>query len=370
MDTLPTVSVKNDTVSERMFNLQLNTRRSYVMIGVVILLLGAIGLGFKLSNGLSTVEFGFIGLLIIAMAGLTTTAVVFTGLRLGTRDEAFGLPNGSIRALLAIGIMVLFVVFALPVVDPSNDNEKLVTDTPLIPGVEVPLARLSDETKRYEAEGLAVVILDYGKVAQAGTNGAVAVPERPAKIRVYAKPAAMSREAAEASKQLITALVTLLTSIVSFYFGSKSVVDATRDPSAPAGPSEAAVNLTLGRKKIFDDLGVLTAEEAAWQSAISAAEAVVPPTNPEELAQFNKNLETAKTTFAAYVVARDAARAALAQADQALEGVRNDSDARTREVKEADAKRFLDTANGEIVKIRSAAEAVRAAVPRLTPVEG
>jgi hypothetical protein len=370
MDTLPTDSVSNDTVSERMFNLQLNTRRFYVIGGVLVLLVGAIGLGITINFGRGPEAFQFISLLIIAMAGLATTAAVFTGLRLGTQDEAFGLPNGSIRALLAIGIMVLFVVFALPVVDPSHKPEERVTDTPLIPNVEVPLASLAKETTRYKAEGLAVVILDYGKAAQTDANGAVTVPEKPARISVYAKTTVENREAAEASKQLITALVTLLTSIVSFYFGSKSVVDATRDPSAPAGPSEAAVNLMLGRKKIFDELEVLTGEEAAWQSAISAAEAVMPPTNPEELEQFNKNLGTAKADFAAYVVARDAARAALAQADQALEAVRNDSDARTREVKEANAKRFLDTANDEIVKMRSAAEAVRAAVPRLTPVEG
>ncbi|WP_439546545.1 tripartite tricarboxylate transporter TctB family protein [Sandarakinorhabdus sp.] len=362
--------MKDDTVSERMFNLQLNTRRLYVIGGIVVLLLGAFGLGITISLGDGPEAFQFIGLLIIAMAGLATTAAVFTGLRMGTRQEAFGLPNGSIRAILAIGIMVLFVVFALPVADPGHNRDQRVSDTPIIANVEVSVGKLPDEVERYKNDTLTVFVHDYGRAAQIDPNGIVIVPERPARISVYSKTTAQTREAAEASKQLITALVTLLTSIVSFYFGSKSVVDATRDPIAPTGPSEATVNLRLGSKKIFDELGVLSAEEAAWQSAIGATEVLVPPTNTEELAQFTRNIDTARANFAAYVVARDAVRAALAQVDQALEAVRNDNDARTRVVKEAEAKRFLDSANGDIVKMRDAAEATRAAVSRLTPVEG
>jgi len=55
----------------------------------------------------------FIGMLIIFASSLALIAVVFRWLGLAAPAEAFGLPAGSIRTLLAAGVMVLFAVFGL-----------------------------------------------------------------------------------------------------------------------------------------------------------------------------------------------------------------------------------------------------------------
>src|SRR5262249_38490144 len=66
--------------------------------------------------------FWVIGMLVIFAAALSLITIVFSWLGLGAPSEAFGLPPGSIRTLLAVGVMVLFAVFGLAAVSLSKDG--------------------------------------------------------------------------------------------------------------------------------------------------------------------------------------------------------------------------------------------------------
>jgi hypothetical protein len=159
--------------------------------------------------------FRFITLLIIVMAGLTVAAGVFVRLGVASPGEAFALPSGSVRVLLAIGIMLLFVVFGVPAVTPLPSSEARLADTPMA-RLSVPAAERDGVANFHRSEGFTVIVNSYGNA------------NTPAQISVYAK--VKSRPAAELDlvKQLLTALVTALTTILGFYFGGRSASDAVR----------------------------------------------------------------------------------------------------------------------------------------------
>lgn len=203
---------------------------TYAILGVIILLVGAVGLGAYAVFSADAVSqiFRFISLIILVIAALSITAMVFFGLGMGNREEAFGLPAGSIRSLLAIGIMVLFVVFGLPLVNPPPDVAPRLSDQPLATAA-VARNELAAAVEQHRAQGLVVIVADYGRAPAAG---APADAGTPARIEVYEKIRARPSEELEIARQLLTAIVTLLTTVVGFYFGSRSAGEGLKEAEA------------------------------------------------------------------------------------------------------------------------------------------
>jgi len=158
----------------------------------------------------------FIGMLIIFASSLALIAVVFRWLGLAAPAEAFGLPAGSIRTLLAAGVMVLFAVFGLQtLVVKAGLGEKSLGDAAFVGTT----AELQAETERYRKLGIAAVVDSMDK------DGA--------KLKLYRIEPPKPAETIDMEKQIITALVTLVTSVVSFYFGSRTA-ETSRDGAGAA----------------------------------------------------------------------------------------------------------------------------------------
>lgn len=165
----------------------------------------------------------FIGMLVILAASLALIAMVFRWLGLAAPAEAFGLPAGSVRTLLATGVMVLFAVFGLQTLSVNAGLSEQPVGNAAFAGNA---AELQAEVERYRKLGLAAVV--------------ESVDDKGAKLRLHRLAATKSAEVIDMEKQIITALITLVTSVVSFYFGSRTA-EATRDGSGSAKLPEATV---------------------------------------------------------------------------------------------------------------------------------
>ncbi|MEA3060429.1 MAG: hypothetical protein QOJ94_210 [Sphingomonadales bacterium] len=202
---------------------------AFAFAGVALLVLVAVALTYvSWPNGSGGSEtFRFITLLVIVVATLTAAAGVFVWLQMQNQSEAFGLPSGSIRAVLAIAVMVLFVVFGLPAVSPLPASEARLTTAP-VSSIVVPTANADQWVTLHRNEGLTVIVKDYDK------------PAGSTRIEIYGKVKIRSADELELAKQVLTALLSALTMMIGFYFGGRSTNDAAAAVSKAVQEATAA----------------------------------------------------------------------------------------------------------------------------------
>lgn len=291
-------------------------RHNHVIGGVAMLAVAAFGLviyAWFQGPGAGSEIFRFISLLIVFMAALAFTATVFFGLNLANAQEAFGLPTGSIRALLALGIMILFVVFGLPLTATPADAPLRVADKPIGTSL-VPPALLEPEIAAYRRQDLVVIVGDRGRPV--GANAA-ADPGAPARIDVYQKVRSRPAEELEVARQMLTAIVTLLTTIIGFYFGSRSVSEGLREAESARGAMASTGDLLTERTKVEQALTALQSRVAAASSALSERRGDPKTAQHAGIAgadQLRTDAEGAVTEAAKALAAADAALAGLARA--------------------------------------------------------
>lgn len=228
--------MSNEQASDTIFA-RISASFPYLMTGLsVMVLLGAAGFlawqVFGPDRGANE-TLRFIALLIMFMVALAATASLFVSLRMGNPGEAFGLPSGSIRALLALGIMMLFVVFGMPVISTSGDAVQPID-------AQVAPAQLADTVRGYREQGFTVVITNPGTPTVPTTLTQTGSPGQNATIKILGRLPTQSAAQLDLTKQLLTAIITLLTTVIGFYFGSRSSTDAIRegavDPMRPGTP--------------------------------------------------------------------------------------------------------------------------------------
>lgn len=219
----------------------------------------------SLKTASSTTPAGFVGLLVIFAVSLTLLALVFRWLGLSSSEEAFSLPPGSVRTLLAIGIMVLFVVFGLAFFKTSEDpaSTRKISDKPIEEQVEAPAApkELAAEIARYEHSGFAVTVTSRGSTGDQPEN---------AKLKLYKVEHSQPAAVLDMQKQMVTAVVTLLTTVIGFYFGTRTAEgarDKRTDPQAPSGDAESQ-QIEADLKVIDDELANSMAEHEALRKAL------------------------------------------------------------------------------------------------------
>lgn len=205
---------------------RLTSRNALLIMGSTLFMIISIGtiLAFALQS-LADSALLFVGFLLISMAGLAFLAAVYNALGHDTRSgDAFGLPSGSVRALLAIAIMILFVVFGLPFIRLDSAPSRL-SDEPF-ETVSVPCAAAAADVRRYRNDGI-VAVPNYQSCG---------MEPNLAPLKLYRQTREYSPNQLEFGKQILTAVITLLTTIIGFYFGSQSAIAAATAARENPGP--------------------------------------------------------------------------------------------------------------------------------------
>jgi TRAP-type C4-dicarboxylate transport system permease small subunit len=167
--------------------------------------------------------------IMILFGAMALTSTLFARLGLANRNEALALPEGSIRAAIALALIVLFAIIAIMLFQSLAEPYRI--------------SGLSEEDKT------AIIKEPKNRVL------AVRTVECPAPAASAARPCfevhlvqTAGQEATDIAKQLLILIGTLMTSVTSYYFASRSAAasrpapDETDQP-APGAPQAPASTL-------------------------------------------------------------------------------------------------------------------------------
>jgi hypothetical protein len=202
-----------------------------ILLGIgAIALLIAIAYGFSLLIGLvrplpstQTASQGGIGPLpLLAIGGvivlilmLTVVAIIFSILGLTNREQAMGLPEGSIRAVIALSLIVLFAILSVFLYQGISSGGTRYTLENLSEPERAQFIR--DNPNRDVAVALAV-----DKDGQPLRN-----PDGTLKSLYNVSYRGANAAASEDfAKQLLVLLGTLMTAVTSFYLGAGTATSA------------------------------------------------------------------------------------------------------------------------------------------------
>jgi len=173
-----------------------------------------------------------VALPIVIIAGVTVLLLVlglltfvFSVLKLSNKDEALALPSGSVRAVIALMLLVIFAIVAIFLYSDVSTSGKLQKIEHVTSTQEIELRKQLD-----------IVVV----VPEMKANPDSKVEEKTGSSTVWYRGA--SRAAEDLAKQLIVLLGTLVTAVSSFYFGSSSIAAVTKSPKNIGGPNAKAVN--------------------------------------------------------------------------------------------------------------------------------
>lgn len=182
-----------------------------------------------------------IGGLVALLGMLAVMAVAFKTVDLADRTQALGLPDGTVRAVIALSLILIFAVVTVYLFsDLSNEADDSCTTS---------VADLQRQILRLKFAPAAPTTTAPTPTAGAATTPATPPPGTPpatpaattsAAPPVVIVPAAnepphVARGAAQDfAKQLLIMLGTLITSITSFYFASRTQADTPAAAQKPA----------------------------------------------------------------------------------------------------------------------------------------
>lgn len=232
-----------------------------VGVGIVLVLLPGLALyfGFKELN-----EFAGTGLPIVALFGivvlvgsLALTSTLFRRLGLARPSQPLGLPPGSVRATIALALIVLFAIIAASVLRPSGEPYKISGLT----GAQ------KEEMLRDSKRSVLGVVPEPCATEQKpdvlGTVSDCSATDQ--RFAVTVRPG-LSGVALDLAKELLALIGQLMTMAVSFYFAARTAAKPTEakpsaTPDTPADPNKK-VDLDPKADAIADpDLGTAGHED-------------------------------------------------------------------------------------------------------------
>jgi heme/copper-type cytochrome/quinol oxidase subunit 2 len=164
----------------------------------------------------TTLSIVFVSAAVVLILVLSALSIVFRRLRLSDPQAAMGMPYGSIRAVIALLLVMLFFIAALYLFNHTQNT----------PGD----ARNDRHLAGIDATRLAAIPTDQIKELTSRTVGRAVVYD----VTLQA-PSANTNASDDIAKQLVTTVGTLVTAVAAFYFGANSVTSALNTTKPPAG---------------------------------------------------------------------------------------------------------------------------------------
>jgi hypothetical protein len=149
-----------------------------------------------------------IGGVVVLILLLTAVAMVFSILQLTNNTQAMGLPEGSIRAVIALSLIVLFAILSVFLYEGVSKGSRNV-----IPGLTN-----SERVKFIQEHTTAQDI--QSKVTEKGVDG------KEDKYEVSYR--STNTTADDFAKQMLVLLGTLMTAVTSFYLGAGTATSAAK----------------------------------------------------------------------------------------------------------------------------------------------
>jgi len=205
----------------------------FVAFFALVLLIYLVG-EWKVTDSLALPALAITGLMAL-LASLALVAVTFSYMGIGDKTQALALPEGSVRAVIALCLLVLFAILSIYLYG------KLATPLPI---QSFSVLTTSDKENLIKS-------LSPGELV--GITGSDATG-----FTVYIRQS-VRIESVDFAKQILVMLGTLVASISSFYFGSRTAestgargsgpVSATTDPTvssiSPAAIARSSISKSM-----------------------------------------------------------------------------------------------------------------------------
>lgn len=168
-----------------------------------------------------------IGLPLLAIAGivvllvfLSLVSIAFAIFDLDDKSQALALPDGSIRAVIALSLIILFAILSIFLYSSLSAGQ---------------LRTLADLTDQQRNDFLKVI--PPAQIVMITTNAVGTTDQR---FTVYLRNGTQASE--DFAKQLLVLLGTLVTAVSSFYFGSKAAAAAPPQDTPGSAPSLRSIS--------------------------------------------------------------------------------------------------------------------------------
>jgi hypothetical protein len=170
----------------------------------VLLFLVLIGIAYAPKDELRQLGLPVLAItgVVLLLAALALVSICFSMFDLSDKGQALALPEGSIRAVIALMLIVLFAISTIYVYGSMSNPEKMER-----------IQKVSESAVAQFPKELFVT--------------AVIVQEAPEKLYDLYYRVPQNRDSIEFAKQLLVMLGTLVSSIASFYFGTKAATAGT-----------------------------------------------------------------------------------------------------------------------------------------------
>ncbi|HEY0381117.1 MAG TPA: hypothetical protein VGC72_02850 [Candidatus Elarobacter sp.] len=232
MDVQPSTGARQSArAGQRSFGL--------VSLALVALLFVLIGLAAALSFGGAGRTAPEVTLPILAIVGilalldaLALVSIAFAAFGLDDNTKALALPEGSVRAVIALSLVVLFAVLSIFLFASLSQENAVVSG--------LTAAQQKDFVGKLATDQQSQVV----SRATGATSGSSPEPT----YTVYYRNSA-SQPSQDFAKQLLVLIGTLVTSVAGFYFGAQTAASAARAKNAsrtPQNPNEGGANAGSG----------------------------------------------------------------------------------------------------------------------------